>query len=401
MGLRQKVTRRGVWRFFRNSVVLAFVLVLGINIGSGRIHLPGSSTQNPHLPARLNYDSVNDVYQSLKTNYDGKLTQQQLEDGLKHGLAESTNDPYTVFFTAKEAKKFNEDLNNSFSGIGAQLGLDKNGNLEVISPIEGLPADRAGLKAKDLIATINGESSQNMSIDEAVDKIRGPSGTVVKLEVVRNRSEALKFTITRENINIPSVESKVLTGDVGYLKITSFSEDTTRLTTEKASDLKSKGVKSIILDLRGNPGGLLDASIEVSSLWLPRGKVILQEKSGNTVNDTQYSSGNDILQGIPTVVLIDGGSASASEITAGALRDNDAAYIIGEKSYGKGVVQQLINFRDDSQLKVTVASWYRPNGQNINKKGITPDKTVKNDSASVEAGKDPQLEAAQAYLLNR
>lgn len=398
MGLRQKVTKRGVWHAVRNTVLLIAVLFIGINIGNGRIQLPGQSSQNPQLPARLNYDSVNDVYQALKTNYDGKLTQAQLEDGLKHGLAESTKDPYTVYFTAKEAQKFNEDLNNTFSGIGAQLGLDDNGTLQVISPIDGFPAQKAGLKAKDLIATINGESTQGMSIDAAVDKIRGPSGTRVKLEVVRNRSQALTFDINRENINIPSVKAKVLDGNIGYIQITSFSEDTVKLAREQAQDLKNKGVKGIVLDLRGNPGGLLNGAVDVSSIWLSQGKMVLQEKSGNTVNDTQYATGGAILNGMPTVVLIDGGSASASEITAGALRDNNAAYLIGEKSYGKGVVQQLINFRDNSQLKVTVASWYRPNGQNINKKGITPDKTVKNDEASVKAGQDPQLQAAQDYL---
>ena len=398
MGLRQKVTKRGVWHAIRNTVLLTAVLIIGINLGNGRIHLPGNSTQNPQLPARLNYQSVNDVYKALKENYNGKLTQQQLEDGLKHGLAESTKDPYTVFFTAKEAQKFNEDLNNSFSGIGAQLGLDENGTLQVISPIDGFPADKAGLKSKDLIATINGESTQGMSIDAAVDKIRGPAGSKVKLEVVRNRSQTLTFNITRENINIPSVKSKVLDNNIGYIQITSFSEDTSELARQQAQDLKNKGVKGIILDLRGNPGGLLDAAVNVSSLWLPQGKMVLQEKSGTKVNDTQYSTGGEFLNGVPTVVLIDGGSASASEITAGALRDNNAAYLIGEKSYGKGVVQQLINFRDDSQLKVTVASWYRPNGQNINKKGISPDKAIKNDEAAVKAGQDPQLQAAQAYL---
>lgn len=379
-------------------VLIIGIFVFGVAVGQGRIDFNRTSTSNSHLPNRLDYTSTNQVYQALKANFDGKLTQEQLENGLKHGLAESTKDPYTVFFTANEAKEFNDELNNSFSGIGAQLGLDKDGNLEVIAPIDGLPADKAGLKAKDLIVTINGESTSGMSIDDAVGKIRGPEGTTVKLEVVRDRTQPLSFKIVREDINLPSVKTKMLEGNIGYIQITSFADDTLDLTRKAANDFKSKGVSSIILDLRSNPGGLLESSTEISSLWLSKGDKILDEKAGGKVVDSISATSDGILKGTKTVVLIDGGSASASEITAGALRDNNAAYLIGEKSYGKGVVQQLFNFRDGSQLKVTVASWYRPNGQNINKKGIKPDQTVKISDADAEAKKDTQLLAAQDYL---
>jgi carboxyl-terminal processing protease len=314
-------------------------------------------------------------------------------------LAESTKDPYTVYFTAKEAKDFQSQLNNSFSGIGAQLGLDQDGNLEVIAPIDGLPADKAGVKAKDIIANINGESTAGMSVDTAVSKIRGPKGTVVKLQVVRNHAQSLDFKITRDDIKLPSVKTKILDGNIGYLQITSFSDDTVALTQKAADDFKAKNVKGIVLDMRNDPGGLLDAAVKVSSLWVPEGQTILQQKRGGTIVDQTYKAeGGDSLNGIPTVILVNSGSASASEITAGALHDNKQAYIIGEKSYGKGVVQQLVNFGDGSELKVTVASWYRPNGQNINHKGISPDKTVKISDEDAKAGKDTQLEAAQAYL---
>lgn len=398
MGLKLTGKKRTFFKATGGVILVVAVFALGVNIGNGNIHLSKKSTSNGSLPARLNYDGVNDVYQALKQNYDGKLTQQQLEDGLKHGLATSTKDPYTVFFTAKEAKDFNDQLNNSFSGIGAQVGQDSDGNVEVIAPIDGLPAQKAGLKAKDLITSINGESTTGMSVDDAVSKIRGPKGTTVKLEVVRNKNTPLEFTITREDINLPSVKTKILDGNIGYIQITSFSNDTVGLIQKAADDMKAKGVKGIILDLRDNPGGLLDASVKVSSLWLPQGTKILDEKAGGTTTDSQSALGGDTLNGIPTVVLINGGSASASEITAGALHDNKAAYIIGEKSYGKGVVQQLINFKDGSQLKVTVASWYRPDGQNINHKGITPDKVVKITEADSTAVTDTQLQAAEAYL---
>ncbi len=388
---------------FLGVAVLFGVFTLGIGIGNGSIAM-SRDTANPanaKLPARLDYNSTNQVYKALKENFDGKLNEQQLTDGLKHGLAASTKDPYTVYFTPKEAKEFNEELNNSFSGIGAQLGQDKDGNLEVIAPIDGLPADKAGVKAKDIIVTINGASTSGLSVDEAVRKIRGPSGTKVKLEVVRNKNQPLDFTITREDIKIPSVKSKILDGNVGYLQITTFSDDTVKLVNEAVNDFKSKNVKGIIVDVRSNPGGLLESSVDISSLWLKPGQTVLQEKRGNTVVKTYSATGNNKLSGIPTVVLIDGGSASASEILTGALKDNGDAYVIGEKSYGKGVVQQLINFSDGAQLKVTVASWFRPNGQNINKKGITPDKTIKISDTDAQANNDTQLKAAEVYLQGK
>lgn len=385
-------------KFIRNFAILFVFFYLGLSVGNGSIDLSPANQANKNLPSQLDYAEANQVYQSLKDNYDGELTADQLEEGLKRGLAASTKDPYTVYFTPQEAQDFRDDLNSAFSGIGAQLGQDKEGNLEVIAPIDGLPADKAGIKAKDIIATVNKESTSGMSVDEAVSKIRGKAGTKVTLQVVRNKSQALEFTVTRENIDLPSIKTKSLDNNIGYIQITTFDEETTTLARKAAEDFKAKGVKAIILDVRDNPGGLLPTSIEVSSLWLDRGKKILDEKQGNKLIDSETALGGNVLKDVPTVVLINEGSASASEIVAGALRDNKAAYLIGEKTYGKGVVQQLISFRDGGQLKVTVASWYRPNGQNINKKGITPDKTVKISDADAAAEKDTQLEAAQTYL---
>lgn len=400
MRLKPKVTSRGLPKSGVNIAILLAIFVAGVNIGNGRIdvHIHKNKGVSTNLPAQLNYSGVDDVYKSLKENYDGKLTEAQLEDGLKHGLAEATKDPYTTYFTAKEAKDFSDQLNNSFSGIGAQLGQDDDKNLEVIAPIAGLPADKAGVKAKDIITDIDNTSTSGMSVDTAVSKIRGKAGTSVTLKIVRDKQQALTIKIVRADINLPSVTTKTLDGNIGYIQISTFANDTTKLSKEAADKFKAAGVKGIILDLRNDPGGLLDAAVNVSSLWLPQGKNVLQEKTGNTVVQSYSALGGDTLNGIPTVVLINDGSASASEITAGALHDNKAAYLIGEKSYGKGVVQQLVNFRDGSQLKVTVASWYRPNGQNINHKGINPDQQVKISDADAKAGTDTQLQAAQAYL---
>lgn len=403
MRLKPKGERpKGAWKRRVLSVLLSvFIFLLGVNVGSGKIDLPWPSSRqavSSNLPGRLNYSSVNQVYQSLKENYDGKLTESQLIDGLKHGLATASGDPYTVYFTAKEAEDFQSQLNNSFAGIGARLSKDTDGNLVVGEAISGLPAQEAGLQAQDIIVQINGKEAGSLSLDDAILTIRGPAGTNVKLQVVRDRSQTLDFTITREEIKIPSVNTKMLDGNIGYIQIMSFSDDTIDLARQAAADFKAKNVKGIVLDMRDNPGGLLEGSVGVSSLWLDQGKLVLQEKRGNTIVKTYSAMGGDTLKGVKTVVLINGGSASASEITAGALRDHNTAYVIGEKSYGKGVVQELINFGDGSQLKVTVASWYRPNGKTINKQGITPDKTIKNTPTEVKAGVDAQLKAAQAYL---
>jgi len=394
------VRHRRQWPRRLVSLLLAGVIfACGVGVGNGRINLDLHRTQSvaTSLPDKLDYSTVNQVYQSLKENYDGQLTEGQLVDGLKHGLAEATKDPYTEYFTAKEAKDFNDELNNSFSGIGAELGEDSNGNLQIIAPITGTPAAQAGLKAQDIIASINGSTTTGISVDDAVTKIRGPAGSKVTLQVVRSKSQALSFTITRQNITVPSVTTKTLDGNIGYIQISTFADDTNDLIQKAADQFAGTHVKGIILDLRNDPGGLLDAAEHVSSLWLQKGQMILQEKRGNIVEDTAYAPDNGELHGIPTVVLINGGSASASEITTGALHDNHDAYVIGEKSYGKGVVQQLINFGDGSQLKVTVASWYRPDGKNINHLGITPDKTVKEPSTATPDN-DPQLQAAEAYL---
>lgn len=382
-------------------IVIAAVFAAGVLVGNGTISIHRQHGVAGNLPAKLDYSSVNQVYQSLIQNYDGKLTETQLIDGLKHGLAAATNDPYTVYFTPKEAKAFNQQLNNQFSGIGAELGQDSEGNLQIIAPISGTPAAQAGLQAGDLIAAINGASTAGMRIDQAVTKIRGPAGSKVTLQIVRNGAAPQSYTITRQNITVPSVNTKILPGNIGYMQITTFADDTAGLAQKAADQFKQQNVKGVVLDLRNDPGGLLDAAVHVSSLWLPQNTLILQEKRGGQVIQSYNALGGDVLNGIPTVVLTNSGSASASEITAGALHDNKAAYLIGEKTYGKGVVQQLINFRDGSQLKVTVASWYRPDGQNINHKGITPDKTVtlpKGTTITAGGDNDTQIQAAESYL---
>ncbi len=380
-------------------VLVIGVYILGWAIGSNRINFSFGG-QNRQLPNRLDYTSVNQVYNDLKSQYDGKLTVNQLLDGLKNGLAQSTNDPYTEYFSASQAQAFNNELQGTFSGIGAELGEDSSNNIEIIAPLAGTPAAKAGLQPKDIISAINGKSTSGLSIDNAVTEIRGPSGTKVTLSIIRNNGQQLTFTITRADITVPSVNYKVLSGNIGYMQINQFSDDTSNLAVKAAQSFQQAHVKGVILDIRDNPGGLVTAAVDVSSLWLPSGKIIMQEKTGNIVDQTYTSTGNDMLNGIPTVVLINSGSASAAEITTGALHDNGAAYVIGDKSFGKGVVQQLDNLPGGAELKVTIASWYRPNGKNINHIGITPDQVVQITTQDEQNSQDSQLTAALQYLSN-
>jgi carboxyl-terminal processing protease len=382
-----------------NKTAILFVLLAfvgGWAFGSGALNVPSrGGVVSKELPANLDYESVDDLYQVLKENYNGELTEAQLLEGLKDGLAEATGDPYTTYFTAKEAESFENDLNNTFSGIGAELGEDARGNIQVIAPIAGFPAEKAGLKAKDIIATINGKTTVGMSVDDAVQVIRGKAGTEVKLQLIRS-GEAVEVTITRQNIQVPSVTYETKADGVGYIRVSTFANDTPQLIAQAANALKDS--KSLILDMRNNPGGSVDSAVAVASQWLPEGQLIMQEKQGKKVIQTYSSTGPGVLGSIKTAVLVNPGSASASEIVAAALKDNNKGYLIGEKTYGKGVVQQLINLRDGGQLKVTIAGWFRPNGQDINEKGIKPDQEFKISDQDAEANNDTQLQAAEAYL---
>jgi carboxyl-terminal processing protease len=384
------------------GIVAGVVVIFGLGVvtGSGHLRVTPHSSYNDQtgLPKTLDYSSLNQIYDALRQNYDGKLTTQQVLDGIKHGLANSANDPYTEYFTTKEAKDFNGQLQGiSLTGIGAQLDQDKDGNVVVMSPLDGSPAAAAGIKAKDIIVSINGESTAGMSVNAAVGKIRGAKGTVVTL-VVQRGSDQQTFKITRDTITVPTATSKILDGNIGYLRISQFSSDTFGLVEQGVTKFQQAGVKKVILDLRDNPGGEVDSAQDISSLWLPNNALIMQERRGSQVVDSLRATGDSSLKGMTTVVLVNGGSASASEITALALRDNKAATIIGEKSYGKGVVQQVIPFSDGSELKVTISKWYSPKGTNIHHKGITPDQTVTISDADAAAGVDTQLQAAQDYL---
>lgn len=379
-------------------ILLGAVLFLGIGIGNGSIRFvdAGYNKSIQKENGQLSYDGIDELYKNLRTSYDGQLDTAKLEEGLKEGLVKAAGDPYTEYLSPEKSKEFNEQLSGSFEGIGAELGKDGEA-VVIIAPIAGFPAEKAGLRAKDIISEINDESAFDISTTEAVKKIRGPKGTNVKLEIIRD-GKPLTFNITREQITTPSVKWEVTPENIGVLTINRFGDDTSDLATQAATEFKIKNVKGVALDVRGNPGGLLESAVKVSNLWLPSGKKILEEKRDNKVIKTYSARGEAILQGVPTIVLIDNGSASASEITAGALKDNKVATIIGTKSYGKGSVQELTELSSGGLLKVTIARWYTPNGRNIDKEGIEPDQKVEISEADLAAKKDPQKDAALSKL---
>ncbi len=381
----------------RVQTVLIVFLVASVSFVLGsRYEAIAGVVKGSQGPDNLDLSSVQVLYDELRDNYDGKLDTQKLIDGAKHGMTDAAGDPYTVYFNASESKEFDSDLEGTFDGIGAELGK-RDKRLIIVSTLDGSPARAAGVLPNDTIVRVNGQDASQWAIDKAVKEIRGPKGTTVKLTVVRGEQSELKeFSITRDHITNPSVKSEVQ-GDIGYMRISRFGEDTTELAQQGAKQFKDAGVKGIVLDLRGNGGGYLTAAQGVSSIWM-KNKVVMTQRTDGKITDTLKTTGDPILEGVPTVVLVDGGSASASEIVAGALSDNKAAQLVGEKTFGKGSVQTVQKLPDGGELKVTIAKWYTPNGKNITKEGIEPTTKVSLTADDITAGRDPQKDKAFELL---
>lgn len=375
---------------FLVSLVIAFIVGTRVQFIGDYFFSPYSNKGNQTLSSNLDLTETQKVYDILRKKYDGKLDTRLLEEGLQKGLVDAVGDPYTTFFTKEEAEEFTNDLNGTFTGIGAELGM-RDKQLIVIAPVDGSPAQKAGVRAGDLIVKIGDEDASKLTVEQAVTKIRGDAGTDIKIGLVRD-GEALDIVITRAEITVPSVVSKVEDG-IGYLKISRFSDDTAGLAKQAATDFKKQNVKGVVVDVRDNGGGLLDSSVQVAGIWLDN-KVVVEEREGGRTTDSLRTSGNTILEGVPTVMLINQGSASASEILAGALHDHGVATLIGEKSFGKGSVQELIDLPSGAKLKVTVARWYTPKGKNIDKEGIKPDVEVKRTADDFNNNRDPQKDKA-------
>lgn len=385
------------------SMALSIMLLVGatsfiLGSRSEEMAFLWSNNQNGGLPADLNYRELDVVYDKLRLDFDGKLDAEKLLEGAKKGLVEASGDPYSEYFTNSEAEQFFSDLDGEFSGIGAELGK-KDDLLTIISTIDGSPAQKAGLRPGDVIGMVNGQDALQWPIDRAVDTIRGEKGTTVKL-TIRRGDEVKTFSVVRDDIVNPSVHAKVLEGNIGYIRMSRFDELGPDLTRKAAQEFKNKGVKKVILDLRGNGGGYVGAAQAIASIWLEPGTLIVEQRQGGKTKDSLKAEGEPLLRGVPTVVLIDGYSASASEIVAGALRDQGAATLVGEKTFGKGSVQEIEEVPGGGSLKVTVAKWYTPKGKNIDHEGIKPDHVIGLTEQDFNKGNDPQRDKA-AEVLNK
>lgn len=320
--------------------------------------------------------------------------------GAIQGLTASYGDPYTVFFPPTEAKAFADNIAGNFGGIGAELGVNKEKILVVIAPIKNSPAEKAGVMAGDLIAAINGKATDGMSPDDAVKLIRGEKGTQVSLTLVRNK-KVIELTITRDTIQVPNIDSSydAKTG-VYYIALYQFTENSASLFDKAFTEFKQSGSHKLIIDLRGNPGGYLEQARLIASHFLPKGAVVVTEDyKGKQQNNVHRSEGyGDLPAGTQVVVLVNQGSASASEILAGALQDTGVAKLVGTRSFGKGSVQELIDIGGGS-LKITVARWLTPNNRSISDGGLSADIKVERVEADFVAKKDPQRERAVQYLL--
>jgi carboxyl-terminal processing protease len=380
----------GVGSFFVGRLYPKTIVVKGVdNVESGVI-------QN------VNFGVFWDVWQRVKDNY---LKSQDIKDqeiiyGAVKGLVGSLNDPYSVFLPPDDAKKFNDDLGGSFSGIGAEIGI-RNDILTIIAPLKNSPAEKAGLRAADKILKIGDKASDGMTINEAVKLIRGPEGMEVLFTILRNGDEKTKeIKVIRGVIDIPTVDWKDVGDDIVHLQLFNFNENVGSLFLKTIKEIQEKAPNTagFIFDLRNNPGGFLEAAVNISSWFLPPDSLTVTEEFRSDKKTEFKTSGNGVLKDFPLVILINQGSASASEIVAGALRDARGIKLVGEKSFGKETVQELQQLSDGSSLKITIAHWRLPKGDLIDKNGIKPDFEIKPTEKEIEAGKDPQLEKAKEVL---
>lgn len=354
-------------------------------------------------PLTVDYKLLWSAIDAVNQNYiDKPVDQQKILYGAVKGAVAGVGDPYTVFFAPDELKNFQTDLKGSFSGIGAEIGL-KNGNIVIVAPLDDSPAKKAGLLAKDAIVKVDGEATTGWTTDQAVSKIRGEKGTAVTLTIYREgRTKTFDVKIFRDEIKVKSVKWQVKTvgsKKIGVITLSRFGDDTKDLFTQAVNDLLKQSVDGIILDERDNPGGYLQTAVDLASDWLPAGELVVTEARSQGEPIKYTAEGNNRFSGIKTIVLINGGSASAAEILAGALHDHGAAMLLGEKSFGKGSVQELINLPGNSAVKVTVAKWITPNGKNLNKDGLDPDLQVKLSEDDINAGKDPQMDSALGQFM--
>lgn len=349
-----------------------------------------------HQAINVNFNIFWDAWRAVEEKYVGRkdIDRQKMVYGAVEGMVASLKDPYTAFFPPERSKLLESDISGTFGGIGAEIGFQK-GALTVIAPLKDSPAQKAGLFTGDKIIKIGDSFTTDMTLEEAVSKIRGEKGTSVTLNIFRDGfAEAKDIVIIRDIINVPVLEWEKKGNGIAYLKLYSFVGDIDAEFRRAAREILASGAKKIVLDMRNNPGGFLDSAVEAASYFVSRGEVVSIEDFGDGARNEFRSLGYRYFQKMPVVVLIDGGSASASEIVAGALKDARNATLVGEKTFGKGSVQEVMNLARETLIKVTVAKWLTPSGRSIQDQGIEPDVKVEMTAKDRDEGKDPQLEKA-------
>lgn len=401
--------RKRSWLRVLGIVFLAIIVIVAFGIGFA---------MGQFIPKTVRVSGVENIDASTATNADfgqfweawgeiekyylksDKVSEQDKVYGAIKGLVGSLGDPYSEFFPPRESKKFEEDIQGNFGGIGAELGI-RRGLVVVIAPLKDTPAMKAGLRAGDYILEVNSSSTDGLSLDEVVGWIRGKPGTEVKLLMLREDWDKPKeVDITRGLIEVPTLDYEMKEGKIGYLALHSFNANAPELFYKASVDLARQGMKGMILDLRNNPGGYLEVSVDLAGWFVEKNKVIVSEE-GKNIEEREYrSTGSEAFKDLPVVVLINQGSASASEILAGALRDIRGVKLIGEKSFGKGTVQQVVPLINNASLKLTIARWVLPSGHALDGEGLKPDIEVLMSEKDYEEKKDPQLDKALEEIKN-
>lgn len=397
--------------FFLMLIFLAGTFFLGYQRGQEAIVRPEKdpiltaailTDKEPFADEKVDFSLFWKVWDLLKEKHvDNKnLNAQDLVYGAINGMLKATGDPYSNFFDPKQSKDFSENIEGSFDGIGVELGV-KDGILTVVAPLDDSPAQKAGIRSGDKILKVADKIIADLTSDEAIGLIRGKKGTPVLMTVLhQGENDTTDVTVIRDKIEVHSVNISFKDDEIAYLRISQFSDNTDSEFDTAMNAIIAQKSKGIVLDLRNDPGGLLDKAIDIASRMIPANQVVVSEEDNAGQKDSLYTTGGDKLSSLPLVVLINEGSASASEILAGALRDNRGVKLVGEKSFGKGCVQELIKLPGGSSVKITVAKWLTPHGDYIMDKGISPDFEVGLTSDDITNNRDPQLDKALEVLRN-
>lgn len=387
-----------------SAILLVGIFGAGVFVGYSKRpaidKISGLTRKETQKPADVDFDPFWQAWNLVNQKFVSKdtLDPQKMVYGAIEGMIASLGDPYSVYFPPQEAKMFQEDMSGNFGGVGIEIGI-RNGILTVISPLKNTPAYKAGIKAGDKIIKIGDKITNDLTSDEAARLIRGQQGTEISLTILRDSSDKpLEIKLKRDVIRVPVLDTESRGNGIFVIKMYNFSATSAAEFRGALRQFIESGNNKLILDLRNNPGGYLEASVDIASWFLPTGKVVVRERYGDGNEDLQRSRGYDIFKKLPMVVLVNEGSASASEILAGALQEHGVAKLVGVKTFGKGSVQELAAVTEDTSLKITIAKWLTPNGRSISDQGLEPDVKVELTEKDVEGGKDPQMEKAVEIL---